>query len=271
MRGDIVIAEYQKRTNLRARTAGRVVLVIDHPTAYHTGGWMGFGPDGYLYVSIGDAAQTELNNGQNLMNLQGKILRFDAHKSPGVEGFIPTDNPFVGVVGDDLIWAYGMRHPWRASFDRATGDLWISDAGQDSWEEVTRFAPPSAGNGANLGWNQCEGSHSFPPPPEPDPPSSCAAPGTVAPTIEYGHDAGRCAVVGGYVYRGVASPTLVGRYFYGDFCTGEIWSVPSDYELGDDLAPPLVSGLPVSSFGEDTAGEVYLTAISGSLWHIFAN
>jgi glucose/arabinose dehydrogenase len=263
--GDIVIAEYKRRDSLRAYTTGRTVLVIDHPTKYHTGGWMGFGRDGYMYVSIGDAAQTELNNGQNLENLQGKILRFNPRKADGVDGFIPPDNPFVGNAGNDLIWAYGLRHPWRASFDRATGDIWIGDAGQNKWEEVTRFSPATTGNGANLGWTMCEGSHSHPPA---EPAAQCTAPNTVGPTIEYGHENGRCSVIGGYVYRGAASPDLAGRYFFGDYCTGEIFGVPANYDLGEDMGTPLDTDLFIRSFGEDTAGEIYVLANGGTLWRV---
>jgi glucose/arabinose dehydrogenase len=264
--GDIVIAEYRRSTNLRARPTGRTVVVFDHPTIYHTGGWMGFGRGGLMYVTIGDAAQTAANNGQNLDIVQGKVLRFNPRKADGVSGFVPADNPFVGTSGHDLIWAYGMRHPWRASFDRGTGDIWIGDAGQNEWEEVTRFAPGSTGNGANLGWNMCEGSHAFPAPAEG--PVPCAASGVVGPTIEYGHDAGRCSVIGGYVYRGIDSSSLFGRYLFGDYCTGEIWAVPSNYSFGSDLGTPLDTNVLIATFGEDARGEVYVIGTGGALWRI---
>ena len=264
--GDIVIAEYKRRTNRRAYTTGRTVVVLDHPTIYHTGGWMGFAPGGLLYVTIGDAAQTDLNNGQNLDIVQGKVLRFNPRKQDGVAGFVPVDNPFVATAGHDLIWAYGMRHPWRASFDRATGDLWISDAGQNSWEEVTRFSPGSSGKGANLGWNMCEGSHAFPVPAEGA--AACAATGVVGPTIEYGHEAGRCSVIGGYVYRGTDSPSLSGRYMFGDYCTGEIWAVPHDYAFGSPLVTPLDTNELIATFGEDALGEVYVIGTGGALSRI---
>jgi len=156
--GDIVIAEYRRRTNKRARPgSARTVLVIEHPTTNHMGGWLGFGPDGYMYATVGDATIDGVP--QDLDSQLGKVLRFNPRKAAGVDGFVPPDNPFATGPGDDLVWAYGLRNPWRASFDRATGDLWLSDPGDVSWEEVDRFAPGSSGSGRNLGWATCEGSH----------------------------------------------------------------------------------------------------------------
>jgi len=179
---------------------------------------------------------------------------------------VPADNPYVGGdPADDLTWAYGTRNPWRASFDPATGALWVPDVGAESYEEVNRFAPSTAGAAANLGWPLCEGIHSYPPA---DPPATCDVPGTVAPLIEYAHSDGNCSVIGGYVYRGDAEPSLVGRYFFGDYCTGNIWSVPADYASGDAVGQPLVTGLHLTSFGVDALGELYVTAVNGTLWHV---
>jgi glucose/arabinose dehydrogenase len=268
-RGDIVIARYKRKTNLRARPgSGRTLLVIPFPTQYHFGGWLGFGPDGYLYATTGDAARVSFGFPQDLDSRLGKVLRFNPHKADGEAGFVPADNPFVGVDGDDLIWMYGLRNPWRASFDPSTGALWLPDVGEFDWEEVNRFASAAAGKAADLGWSLCEGSHVYP---EPESgPADCAEAGTVAPLIEYGHG-DDCSVIGGYVYRGSAQPDLAGQYFYGDYCTGNIWRVPADHVGGAPAAPPLATGLHISSFGVDALGEIYLTTVGGSVWRIVAD
>lgn len=265
--GDIVIAEYRKRTNARANPSSRrQVLVIDHPSAHHFGGWMGFGADGYMYVTTGDAASVALGFPQNLNSRLGKILRFNPLKQSTDPAFVPPDNPFVGVAGDDLVWAYGLRNPWRASFDATTGALWLSDVGQNSWEEINRLAPGGAWSGSNMGWSMCEGTHEYPPPS--GGPAPCTASGTVAPIVEYAIDGDNCSVIGGYVYRGTANPSLVGRYFFGDYCSGRIWSVAADHQLGDPLGEPLHSGGLITSFGVDALGEIYVTFQSGTVRRI---
>ncbi len=267
LNGDIVIVAYHRRTSTRAKaSSARLVLVVDHPQTYHLGGWIGFGPDGYMYATIGDGADDPAVNAQNINLELGKVLRFDAHKANGDTGFVPADNPFVGVDGDDLVWAYGLRHPWRASFDSLTGDLWIGDPGEVSWEEVDHLAPYTAGKGANFGWSLCEGSHAFPP--SELGPASCDQPTTTPPTIEFSHDDGHCSVIGGFVYRGTAQPALVGRYFFGDYCTGSIWAVPTAVALSDALPEPLVTGKLITSFGQGPGGEIYMTSLDGSLWHV---
>ncbi len=263
--GDIVIAEYRRTTHLRADPGSRRrVLLIEHPNNYHFGGWMGFGPDGYLYVTTGDPPGVDY--GQDKTSRLGKILRFNPTKRLGRAGFVPGDNPFVGKAGDDLIWAYGLRNPWRASFDRVTGDLWVSDPGELYWEEVNRFSPYGTGKGKFLGWSVCEGSHAYPQPevgPQP-----CSKPAAVAPVLEYAHADGRCSVIGGYVYRGIDQPSLVGRYVFGDYCTGEIWTVASDHASGDPLDAPFDSPLLITSFGDDARGEIYVTARNGTVWQV---
>jgi glucose/arabinose dehydrogenase len=265
-RGDIVIERYQRQTNLRGRlSSARTLMVLPFPSSFHFGGWMGFGQDGYLYVSTGDAADVDYGFSQNLDSRLGKLLRLDPSKIDGEAGFAPADNPYVGVDGDDLVWAYGLRNPWRASFDSSTGALWLPDVGQTKWEEVNRFPSAAAAKGANLGWTLCEGSHVYP---EPESgPAACTEPGVVLPLIEYPHG-DDCSVIGGYVYRGAAQPDLAGQYFYGDYCTGDIWRVPADYQSGDPAPPPLTSGRHISSFGVDALGEIYVTMTGGTVWHV---
>ncbi|MEP7157955.1 MAG: PQQ-dependent sugar dehydrogenase [Chloroflexota bacterium] len=268
-RGDIAIARYKRATNLRAKPrSGKTLLGIPFPAAYHFGGWLGFGSDGYLYATTGDAGNVSFGFPQDLDSRLGKLLRFNPHKSDGEAGFVPADNPFVGIAGDDLIWSYGLRNPWRASFDETTGDLWLPDVGAAKWEEVNRFAQPDPAKGANLGWTMCEGAHEYP---EPEAgPADCAEPTTVEPLIEYAHG-DDCSVIGGYVYRGSEQAALVGQYFYGDYCTGNIWRVPADYETDDPAPPPLTTGLHITSFGVDALDEIYVTAVGGSVWRIVAD
>jgi len=267
LNGDVVVAEFQRNTDLRAKPSSRrIVLVIPHDTEYHFGGWIGFGPDGYLYVTSGDDSDFDGPSSQDKNSRLGKILRLNPHAKQNAAAQIPSDNPYVGIEGDDFVWASGLRNPWRASFDFATGTFWLSDVGQSTWEEVNRFSPASTAKGANLGWNLCEGAHAFPQPaagPEP-----CAAAGTVAPLVEYQHADGNCSTIGGYVYRGSAQPALVGRDFYGDYCTGNIWSVPAGYSSGDPVAAPLATGKQITSFGTDSLGEMYMTGFAGAVWHI---
>jgi glucose/arabinose dehydrogenase len=202
--GDILIAEYRADTPLRADpSSARTVMVIAHPSSFHFGGWMGFGPDGYLYISTGDAANLAFGFPQDLECRLGKILRIDPTDPEGDADFsVPTDNPFVGEPGDDAIWAYGFRNPWRASFDRETGALWVADVGQGRFEEVNRASPSTESRGANYGWSHCEGRHQYGS--ERDPPP-CADPALTLPIIEYAHDVpegdDRCSVIGGHVYR----------------------------------------------------------------------
>jgi len=267
LNGDIVVAEYLRLTDLKARArSARIVVVVPHSTEYHFGGWLGFGPDGYLYMTTGDEAQYTRLNSQDKNIRLGKVLRLNPHAKRGKVAQVPPTNPFVGADGDDLVWAYGLRNPWRASFDRLTGDLWLPDVGQDLWEEVNRFSPASAGSGANLGWGMCEGSHAYPQPAEG--PAPCTAAGTVAPLLEYPHADGNCSVIGGYVYRGSAQATLYGRYFYGDYCTGNVWTVPASYTTTDPIGDPFVLGKHINSFGEDASGEVYIVVLGGTIWHI---
>ncbi len=202
-----------------ANTSLEVILSITQPFSNHNGGWIGFGPNGYLYIATGDggSANDPGDRAQNITSQRlGKLLRIDVG---GRSGFtIPADNPFVGIHGDDVIWAYGLRNPWRCSFDRLTGDLYIADVGQASVEELD-FQPAGSPGGENYGWPCMEGSLCL----GSSAGCTCDADGLTAPIHEYTHSSG-CSVTGGYVYRGSAMPDLRGTYFFADYCSGGIWS-----------------------------------------------
>jgi glucose/arabinose dehydrogenase len=241
--------------------SARIVFTHDQPFANHNGGQLAFGPDGYFYIGLGDGGSggDPFGNAQNLQVLLGKILRIDvdgAHAA-GKQYAIPDSNPYApgGISpGDGLpeIWAYGLRNPWRLSFDRETSEMYIGDVGQGSWEEIDRQPGDSAG-GENYGWNFLEGTHCY---------SYCDSITAVAPVAEYSHgDGGGCSVTGGYVYRGGNQPGMVGTYLFSDYCSGTIWTLATDGGLTP--LPLAESGLNVASFGEDEAGEIYLVDISG--------
>lgn len=264
--GDTVVSEFHLTANTdRADPdSERVLLRIDQPFANHNGGMLVFGPDGALYIGTGDggSAGDPFDNGQRLDTLLGKLLRIEPEAGPDGPYRIPADNPFVDRPGArPEIWALGLRNPWRFSFDRATGQLWIADVGQGRYEEVDR-APGGLGRGANYGWARMEGRHCYPSG------EGCARSGFTLPVAEYGHDEG-CSVTGGYVYRGKEFPALEGVYLFGDFCSGRVWGIASG---GPDEQTPVLlaeTGRAISSFGEDEAGELYLTDLAdGSLWRV---
>lgn len=243
------------------------VLAIDQPAANHNGGMLAFGPDGYLWIGTGDggAANDRFGNGQNPDTLLGKMLRLDVTTDRSVPYLIPSDNPWVsadwnGRAVRDEVWAVGLRNPWRYSFDRATGDLWIADVGQNLYEEVHYVSAGSAG-GLNFGWPIMEGTHCFPQT------ADCQRAGLEIPVAEYMHGTGDCSVTGGYVYRGAQYPALTGVYLYGDYCSGKIWGLARDGD-GWRSALLLESGLNVSSFGEDEAGELYVTDLRGEVYQV---
>ncbi|GIV01124.1 MAG: hypothetical protein KatS3mg014_2739 [Actinomycetota bacterium] len=259
--GDTRILEYRVGPDGPDPASEREVLRVDQPYANHNGGQLVFGPDGYLYVGLGDGGSAGDPEGraQSLGTLLGKILRISPRPEGGRPYGIPPDNPFVGVPGArPEIWAYGLRNPWRFSFDRATGELWIGDVGQGSWEEIDVLEPGRGG--ANLGWDLLEGSHPFE--------GSGGDARTVMPVYEYPHDGAVCAVTGGYVYRGEAIPALRGAYVFGDFCGGALEAIalregraPTHRELG-----PVVPNL--ASFGEDAAGELYALSLAGPVYRL---
>ncbi|MGH2618039.1 MAG: PQQ-dependent sugar dehydrogenase [Thermomicrobiales bacterium] len=248
-------------------STAQTVLRIDDPFSNHNGGMLAFGPDGYLYTSFGDGGSSgdPNGNGQNLGTLLGKLLRIDVDPgrvTPEQPYLTPPDNPFVDRAGArPEIWAYGLRNPWRFSFDRETGDLWIADVGQGAREEVNIV--PAGTTGANLGWNVTEGSTCFAA-------ASCDTTGQILPVTEYGRDFGN-SVTGGYVYRGAAFPALRGVYFYADFGSGLLWGLIRDPDGAWLSAGPIETGLNISSFGEDAAGELYLTAFDGTLYRVIAS
>ena len=240
----------------------RVVLEVPQPFQNHNGGQLVFGPDGNLYVALGDGGGggDPFGNGQNTSSLLGSILRIDVRSidSNGTYS-IPPDNPFVGR-GDgarEEIWAYGLRNPWRFTFDRETGDLWAADVGQDRFEEVDIIRP-----GLNYGWRIMEGLHCFPRPDEP-----CDPEGLEPPVIEYTQREG-CSVIGGYVYRGARLPSLYGAYVYGDFCSGKIWALRYDGAKVTEHLELIDSQLRISSFGEDRSGELYMLSFDNRIYRL---
>jgi glucose/arabinose dehydrogenase len=241
-----------------------ILLTIAQPFANHNGGQLQFGPDGYLYIGTGDGGSggDPLDNAQNLDSLLGKILRIDV--DTGFPYAIPPDNPFVGqLTAKPEIWALGLRNPWRFTFDRFNGDLFIADVGQNNWEELNVQSAAGSG-GQNYGWRLMEGRHCF------DPAANCNDGSLTLPVLEYDHSAGDCSITGGYRYRGVLLPALAGVYFYADFCTGKIWGALPD-ALGDWSSELLLDAdVSVTAFGEDESGELYLAGFSSSGGIIYA-
>ncbi len=255
--GDTVVARFRttKHPDRADAASEEVLLTVKQPFANHNGGQLAFGPDGYLYIGMGDggSAGDPFGNGQKMDALLGKLLRIDV--GSGVRPYaVPAVNPFAGKKGvAPEIWALGLRNPWRFSFDGKTGDLFIADVGQNAYEEVN-VQPAASKGGENYGWNIMEGMHCFRS-------KTCAAPGLVLPVAEYDHDAG-CSVTGGMVYRGRAFPLLDGIYLYGDYCSGRVWGMRRSGEqwLTKELARTKFS---ISTFGEDEDGELYIADHDG--------
>ncbi|MBI5962651.1 MAG: PQQ-dependent sugar dehydrogenase [Chloroflexi bacterium] len=251
--GDTVISRFLWDTYANPMSEN-VLLNIDQPYPNHNGGALAFGPDGYLYAGLGDGgfAGDPHKNGQNTNSLLGKILRLDVNdfNAPNVY-LIPFDNPFGNEV-----WAYGLRNPWRISFDRVTGDLWIGDVGQGSWEEVD-YLPAGSQGGANFGWSIMEGNHGYDGNPQP---------GMFLPVAEYSHAEG-CSITGGYVYRGTAMPEWNGIYLYGDYCSGKIWGLYQS-ETGWQSQVMFEAGVTITSFGQDESGEIYFASDNGGIYHL---
>ncbi len=236
----------------------RVVLEVEQPYGNHNGATVLFGPDGYLYISLGDggSAGDPYGNGQNLDALLGKILRLDVNRTDSSKNYaIPSDNPFVGVKGArPEVWAYGLRNVWRMSFDRQTGELWAGDVGQNKWEEIDIIV-----RGGNYGWNIREGMHPFE---DAEPISKL-----IDPVAEYGRDDG-ASVTGGYVYRGSRFPALQGVYIYADYVTGTIWGLHHSDGRKLEKATLLEQPNNISSFGEDAEGEVLVTCFDGRVYRL---
>jgi glucose/arabinose dehydrogenase len=272
--GDTVIARYETQaTNPDEAdlSTAEIVLEYDQPASNHNGGSLEFGPDGFLYFAFGDGggAEDPNNNAQNPQSLLGKMIRIDVDPLPYT---VPITNPFTTNANVlDEIWALGLRNPYRWSFDRLTGDLWIGDVGQYLWEEVS-FQPASSDGGENYGWRLMEGFHCF------NPPADCGADTLTLPIHEYGHGEGNCSITGGAVYRGADIPELQGYYLFGDYCSNQVWALEYD---GSEVTTflPLTEFLnpggqlsSLAAIGEDGFGEVYLVdregTDTGEIWKI---
>jgi glucose/arabinose dehydrogenase len=256
--GDNSIARYKVSSDVdRADPASATILLtIPHPNfANHNGGQLQFGPDGFLYIGTGDGGSggDPNNNAQNLNQLLGKLLRIDVdHGTPYA---IPPSNPFVSRAGArGEIWAYGLRNPWRFTFDRENHDLWIGDVGQNVYEEID-LQPSTSIGGENYGWRRMEGFHCF------NPSANCTDPSFTLPVLEYSHASGACSVTGGYRYRGTQIPSLKGAYLYGDYCSGTIWAAR---QSGAAWNPNVLfsTTFDISSFGEDISGELYVMDVA---------
>jgi glucose/arabinose dehydrogenase len=257
--GDTVISRFSATddSNKADPDSEEIVMTHSQPYGNHNGGQIEFGPDGFLYIGLGDGGSSgdPEGNGQDSSTLLGAILRLDVEK---VEPYsAPQSNPFVNTLDHrPEIWVYGLRNPWRFSFDRLTGDLYIADVGQNRWEEVD-FQPADSLGGENYGWNQMEGNHCYI--------TGCNPSTFVAPIAEYSHAEG-CSVTGGYVYRGEANSKLKGVYLYGDYCSGSIWTL-SKKDSGEWINKLFMeTELRISSFGEDEAGEIYVLDHRGDVY-----
>ncbi|MCH8246254.1 MAG: PQQ-dependent sugar dehydrogenase [Bacteroidetes bacterium] len=256
-----VIARYQvdpNDPNRADRNSEVIVLETGQPAGNHNGGQIAFGPDDFLYIALGDGGGSDdmFGNGQNRSTLLGTILRIDVDNSFNDRNYgIPADNPFVGGTQGfrEEIYAYGLRNPWRFSFDPVTDLLWTGDVGQNSFEEIDIVE-----NGGNYGWNTMEGFHCF------SPSSGCNQSGLVLPVVEYGRSEGR-SVTGGFVYRGPGVPELIGQYIYGDFLSGRIWALEYDGQQVVQNTELLNTSLGIASFGVDENNELYICAFDGRI------
>ena len=275
--GDIILARYHVSANADVADVARAQILLTvphHQFSNHNGGTVAFGPDGYLYMSIGDGGSggDPNGNGQNTQVLLGKMLRLDVS---GVGAYtIPPSNPFVGnaAAGAPEVWAYGLRNPWRYSFDAPSGTLFIGDVGQNLFEEVDAVSAPVTPTGlnthipaVNFGWRTMEGNHCYDPVHPSTPLPSCNEAGLTLPVREYDHTTGDCAITGGFVYRGTRYPSLIGLYLYADYCSGRIWSLdqPSQGVWRNTLL--LDTPYNIDSFGTDESGELYITTLGSGV------
>jgi glucose/arabinose dehydrogenase len=264
--GDTRIAFYQVSSDPdRADPSSEaVILGLDQPGPAHNGGQITFGPDGYLWIGLGDGGSREGEDdgrAQSLADWFGSILRIDVSGGPAYT--VPADNPFVGTPGArPEIWSYGLRNPWRFSFDRSTGDLYIGDVGEHHWEEVNLGrASEDLGRGANYGWSRMEGHDCLQ--------AGCDQSGIAFPYLEYGHEAAACAITGAYVYRGAAIPRLQGQLVFADFCAGWVHSVHSTGDPGTPVDwPTLAPDDNITSLAQDNDGELYVTTMGGKVFKI---
>jgi len=261
--GDTVIARYKAvpGSDVADASSAQVLLTITQPQANHNGGMVTFGPDRYLYIGMGDggaggdegAGHAPQGNGQSVTTLLAKVLRIEVGATGGYA--IPPTNPNISANARREIWAYGLRNPWRFSFDRATGALYIADVGQGDWEEVD-VRPPGDMGGENYGWPVYEGTHTF---------RGGTLKGDVKPVTQYAHLGGDCSVSGGYVYRGQKIPSMFGFYFYGDYCSGRIRTLVN-FQGRWRSSVLLDTTYLISSFGQDDEGELYLVNLQGEIY-----
>lgn len=264
LNGNTLIARFQvagQDPNQADASSEERLLGVAQPYRNHNGGGIVFGPDGYLYLGLGDggAANDPEGNAQSLTSYLGKILRIDVDRGPGYS--IPAENPYDGSAGLPEIWAYGLRNPWRFSFDRLTGDLFIGDVGQNMWEEIN-YLPSGSRGGANLGWDYREGKHPF----EGQTPEGLSM---IDPVAEYDHSQG-CSVTGGYIYRGQALSSWQGVYFFGDYCTGLVWGLINTPDRSWVQKALFETGANITSFGEDENGEIYLVDYNGGIYQLIS-
>jgi glucose/arabinose dehydrogenase len=263
--GDTHVTEYAVGGDGRAVAASaRELLFVDQPFANHNGGQLAFGPDGFLYIALGDGGSSfdPGDRGQDLGTLLGKILRIDVRPDAGAGTpyTVPADNPFVATAGArPEIWSYGLRNPWRFAFDPATGDLWIGDVGQNAREEIDFVPAPAAGRGTNFGWARLEGTRLV---------SGPAPPDAVPPIHEYPNPAQGCSVTAGKVYRGTALPALVGQFVFADFCAGRVQAIRRVGGLGTEIVDLRVTATQLSSFGVDGAGNLYVLSLAGGVFRL---
>jgi glucose/arabinose dehydrogenase len=268
--GDVVLSRYTTNsagTNVDEGTHSPLLLIEHSSATNHNGGALVFGPDGFLYVGIGDGGGTgdPGNDAQQpSKNFLGKILRINPDGSGGGDFdrySIPASNPlFGGDPDNDEVWAWGLRNPWRIAFDRVTDELFIADVGQSKWEEINR-EPGGFGGGRNYGWRVMEGKHCYHA-------SSCSLSGDTLPIAEYSHSGGNCSITGGHVYRGSLEPQLAGHYVFADWCSGKIWSMPHDGD-GSDKVVRRDSSQHITSFGESEGGEIYAVTSNGRLYRVY--
>jgi glucose/arabinose dehydrogenase len=267
--GNTQVDRYTMRGGRADPSTRASILQVEQPQPNHNGGELVFGPDGHLYLGLGDgggfgdagAGHAPGGNGQSLGTLLGKILRIDPTPSAGKAYTVPPDNPFVSTAGArPEIWAYGLRNPWRFSFDTATGDLWIGDVGQNAYEEID-VAPRASGGGkgVNYGWNVREALHGY---------RDGNAPGAVDPVYELSHDSGNCSITGGYVYRGTKIPALRGGYLFADYCGGQLRAITVENgKVAQERELP-ARAQTITSFGQDAAGELYVLSDGGGVYRV---
>lgn len=269
--GALVVARYladASNADLADPSSAAVLKTIAHPDSNHNGGMLAVGPDRCLYVATGDGGGSgdPDNNGQTTSSLLGKILRLDPLTGNACTNAV--ENPFAGGGGAPEVWSFGLRNPWRFSFDRQNGALYIGDVGQAQREEVDAVIGPNAGRGNNFGWRLMEGFLCF------NPSDGCNSGGLTLPVLDYAHDGGACSITGGYVYRGTTIPSANGTYFYADYCAGFVRSFQlQGGQPGAQASWPLLTppGNQITSFGEDARGELYLMTQSGGLFRIVPN